>query len=348
MRAVQYRTIGGAPEVVEIDKPVPGPGQVLLEVTAAGICHSDDFVMGLPAEQYTYGLPLTLGHEGAGRVVELGAGVEGLEIGTNVIVYGPWGCGTCHQCAQGKENYCTRAAELGIDPPGLGAPGALAEFMVVDSPRHLVPIGDLDPVKTVPLTDAGLTPYHAIKRSLPKLRAGSTAVVIGTGGLGHLAIQILRALSPARVIALDVTEEKLALATSVGAHDVVLSDADAATTVRELLGGRGAQLVLDFVGAQATIDTAMAVADVESDVTIVGISSGPAAAQVGFFRQAYEASVSVPYWGSRSELIELVELAQQGVFDVHTEIFALADAPRAYERLHEGTLTGRAVVVPSL
>lgn len=347
MRAVQYRRIGAAPEVVEVEKPTPGPGQVLLEVTAAGICHSDDFVMGLPEDQYTYGLPLTLGHEGAGRVVELGPGAEGVEVGTNVVVYGPWGCGTCHQCAQGKENYCPRAADLGIAPPGLGAPGALAEFMLVDSPRHLVPIGDLDPVATVPLTDAGLTPYHAVKRSLPKLRAGSTAVVIGAGGLGHVAIQLLRVLSPARVVALDVSEEKLAFASSVGAHDVVLSDADAARNVRALLGGRGAQLVLDFVGAQATIDTAMAVADVESDVTIVGISSQPAAAQVGFFRQAYEASVSVPYWGSRSELIELVELAHRGVLDVHTETFSLEEAPQAYERLHAGTLTGRAVVVPS-
>ncbi|WP_432514343.1 NAD(P)-dependent alcohol dehydrogenase [Kineococcus sp. SYSU DK001] len=346
MRAVQYRTIGGAPEVVEVEKPAPGPGQVLLEVTAAGICHSDDFVMSLPAEQYTYGLPLTLGHEGAGRVVELGPGAEGVEVGTNVVVYGPWGCGVCHACAQGKENYCSRAAELGIHPPGLGAPGALAEYMVVDSPRHLVPIGDLDPVKTVPLTDAGLTPYHAIKRSLGKLRAGSSAVVIGTGGLGHLAIQILRALSPARVVALDVTQDKLALATAVGAHEVVLSDADAAANVRGVLGGRGADLVLDFVGAQPTIDTAMAVAGVESDVTIVGISNSPAAAQVGFFRQAYEASVAVPYWGSRGELIELVELAHQGVFDVHTETFSIEQAPTAYERLHAGTLTGRAVVVP--
>jgi len=348
VRAVQYRTIGGAPEVVEIDKPTPGPGQVLLEVTAAGICHSDDFIMGLPEDQYVYGLPLTLGHEGAGRVVELGPGAEGIDVGTNVVVYGPWGCGVCHMCAQGKENYCPRAPELGINPPGLGSPGALAEFMVVDSPRHLVPIGDLDPVKTVPLTDAGLTPYHAIKRSLPKLRAGSTAVVIGTGGLGHLAIQILRALSPARVIALDVTDEKLALATRVGAHEVVLSNAESAAAVRKLTNGKGADLVLDFVGAQPTIDTAMAVAAVESDVTIVGISSKPAAAQVGFFRQAYETSVTIPYWGARGELIELVDLAHQGVFDVHTETFAMADAPKAYERLHEGTLTGRAVVVPSL
>lgn len=96
--------------------------------------------MSLPEEQYTYGLPLTLGHEGAGRVAAVGEGVEGLDIGTNVVVYGPWGCGSCWHCSQGLENYCSRAKELGINPPGLGAPGALAEFMIVDSPRHLVPI----------------------------------------------------------------------------------------------------------------------------------------------------------------------------------------------------------------
>ena len=166
-----------------------------------------------------------------------------------MVVYGPWGCGRCWHCAQGLENYCSRATELGIHPPGLGAPGAIAEFMVVDSPRHLVPIGNLDPVATVPLTDAGLTPYHAIKRSLGKLRAGSSAVVIGTGGLGHVAIQLLRHLSPARVIALDVNDEKLQFAREVGAHEAVLSDADAAANVRKITGPAGAALVLDFVAS---------------------------------------------------------------------------------------------------
>ncbi|WP_432486997.1 NAD(P)-dependent alcohol dehydrogenase [Kineococcus sp. SYSU DK018] len=346
MRALQYREIGRAPEVVEVPTPEPGPGQVLLEVTAAGVCHSDAFVMGLPAEQYTYGLPLTLGHEGAGRVAAVGAGVQGLEIGTNVVVYGPWGCGTCRTCARGRENYCPRAAELGIVPPGLGAPGAIAEHLLVDSPRHLVPIGDLDPVSTVPLTDAGLTPYHAIKRSLAKLVPGSTAVVIGAGGLGHVGIQLLKHLSPARVVALDVSERKLQLARSVGADDVVTSDASAAQAVREMTGGRGAELVLDFVGAQPTVDTALAVAAVDGDVTIVGIGGGVAG--VGFFRTPFATSVSAPYWGTRGELHELIELAHRGVLDVHTQTFSLSDAPEAYEALHAGTLDGRAVIVPSL
>ncbi|MFI5808209.1 NAD(P)-dependent alcohol dehydrogenase [Streptomyces sp. NPDC051561] len=345
MKAVQYRAVGAAPEVVTIDRPEPGPGQVLLKVTAAGVCHSDIAVMSWPAEALPFPLPLTLGHEGAGTVAALGEGVTAFGVGDSVVVYGPWGCGSCLLCAQGKENYCLRAAELGIRPPGLGAPGALAEYMIVDDPRHLVPLGDLDPVTAVPLTDAGLTPYHAIKTSLPKLTPGSTAVVIGTGGLGHLAIQLLRALTPARVIALDVTEEKLDLARKVGAHEGVLSDEHAAAKIRELTAGLGAQAVFDFVGAPPTVATASACAGVEADVTIVGIGGG--AAPVGFGSVPYDAAFRAPYWGSRSELIEVLDLARAGVLDVHVETYTLDQAPEVYERLHAGRVNGRAVLLPN-
>ncbi|WP_067827871.1 NAD(P)-dependent alcohol dehydrogenase [Actinomadura kijaniata] len=342
MKAVQYRRIGAAPEVVEIPEPEPGPGQVLLKVTAAGVCHSDIAVMGWP--RVPFPLPLTLGHEGAGTVAALGDGVTGLEVGEPVAVYGPWGCGTCARCARGEENYCPRAAALGVHPPGLGAPGAIAEYLLVDDPRHLVPLGDLDPVTSVPLTDAGLTPYHAIKRALPVLVPGSAAVVIGTGGLGHVAIQLLRALSPARVIALDVTEAKLELARKVGAHETVLSDADAAATVRELTGGLGAQAVFDFVGAPPTVALATAVAGVEAEVALVGIGGG--VARFGFGGIAYDAAVRVPYWGSRAELIEVLDLARAGAVDVHVETYGIDDAPTAYERLHAGQVNGRAVILP--
>ncbi|MFJ4871984.1 NAD(P)-dependent alcohol dehydrogenase [Streptomyces sp. NPDC088757] len=345
MKALQYRAVGAPPEVVTVPDPEPGPGQVLLKVTAAGVCHSDIAVMSRPADQLPFPLPLTLGHEGVGTVEALGAGVEGFAVGDPVAVYGPWGCGACSLCAQGKENYCPRAAELGIRPPGLGAPGAIAEYMVVDSPRHLVPLGGLDPVRAAPLTDAGLTPYHAVKRSLPKLVPGSTAVVIGTGGLGHVAIQLLRAMTATRVVALDVTEEKLALARAVGAHETVLSDASAATEVRELTGGRGAEVVLDFVGAPPTVASAGAMAAVEGDVTIVGLGGG--ALPVGFGSPAYEVSVASPYWGTRAELIEVLDLARAGAVDVHVETYALDDAPKAYERLHEGRVEGRAVILPN-
>ncbi len=345
MKAVQYRKVGQAPEVVEVPVPEPGPGQVLLKVAAAGLCHSDLAVMGWPEKQFPYALPMTLGHEGAGTVAALGSGVEGLAEGDAVAVYGPWGCGRCRKCGQGKENCCPHAAGLGIVPPGLGRPGALAEYMLVDSPRHLVPLNGLDPVQAAPLTDAGLTPYHAIARSLPKLVPGSTSVVIGVGGLGHLAVQLLRALTPTRVVALDVSKEKLELARTVGAHEVLLSDDAAAGRIRELTGGVGAEVVLDFVGAEATLAVAAASVAVEGDVTIVGLGGGTLA--VGFGGGLpFEVSATFPYWGSLVELMEVVELARQGLVSSHVETFSLEETPVAYERLHAGEINGRAVVLP--
>lgn len=348
MKALRYTKIGSAPEVVEIEKPTPGPGEILLKVTAAGVCHSDDYVMSLPEKDYLeqqYPLPLTLGHEGAGVIESFGEGVEtGLQIGDAVAVYGPWGCGHCLNCSQGKENYCTNAVAEGIRPPGLGSQGSMAEYMIVDDVRHLVPIGDLDPVKNVSLTDAGLTPYHAIKRSLPKLGAGTFAVVIGSGGLGHVGIQMLKALSGATVIVLDVSDEKLELAKHVGADVTLISDESAAGKIRELTGGVGVDAVFDFVGANPTIATATAVAAMEADVTIVGIGGG--SATIGFGSIAYDAAVRVPYWGSRSELIEVFELAKAGKVDVEVQPYSLDDAPKAYEDLHAGTIRGRAVIVP--
>jgi len=344
MKAVQYREIGKGPEVVEIDTPEPGPGQIRLKVTAAGLCHSDWFLMDLPEEQYTYGLPLTLGHEGAGVIDKLGDGVEGLKVGDPYAIYGPWGCGRCHACAQGAENYCPYAAELGITPPGLGAPGAMAEYIIVDDPRHLVPLGDLDPVETVSLTDAGLTPYHAIVSAREKLYPGGVAVVIGVGGLGHVGVQILRAISQATVIAVDVSEKKLELATEVGAHHTVVSGPGAADSIRELTNGLGASAVFDFVGVQPTIDLAREVAAVNSFIHIVGIGGG--ILPTGFFSTPMGAAVRAPYWGTRGELIEVLDLARTGSVGVHVERYDLDQAVEAYRKLHHGEVRGRAVVVP--
>ncbi|AUS81461.1 NAD(P)-dependent alcohol dehydrogenase [Actinoalloteichus sp. AHMU CJ021] len=343
MRAVQYTEIGAPPVVVDVPTPEPGPGEVLLRVTAAGVCHSDITVMDWSASEYPYPLPLTLGHEGAGVVAAVGPGVEWVTEGESCVVYGPWGCGTCRKCTVGKENYCLRADRLGIRPPGLGAPGALAEYLLVDDPRHLVPIGDLDPVRAVPLTDAGLTPYHAIARSASKLVPGSTAVVIGAGGLGHLGIQILRATTSARVVALDVSEEKMALAREVGAHVVFPSDQRAPEAVRELTGG-GADVVLDFVGLPATAAIAAACAGVESDVVLVGVEGG--SVEVGFGTLPFETTVTAPYWGSRGELLEVLDLARSGQVEAEVERYGLEEAPAVYERLRARRIRGRGVIVP--
>ena len=347
MRALFYTRIGGDPELVEVPTPEPGPGEVRVKITAAGACHSDSHLMDLTAGQFTaqgLRLPLSLGHEGTGVVDKLGRGVAGVELGTPVAIYGPQGCGRCYACSQGKENYCARAQALGIASPGLGAPGTMAEYVVLRDARHLVELGELDPVDNVALTDAGLTPYHAIKASLPKLVPGTTALVIGVGGLGHLAVQILRALTPSTVIAIDTAPEKLSLARAAGAHHAFASDEEAAGKIRRIARDRGVTAVFDFVVVPPTVELGSAVLGLESDLVLVG--AGATRTPVGMLAKPYDSTIRAPYWGSRAELIEVLDLARAGLVRVETEVFSLDEAPAAYKRLREGTLLGRAVVVP--
>lgn len=346
MKSLQYVTVGEPPRIVEVAKPTPGPGQVLLKITAAGVCHSDEFIMSLPEEivMSRWPLPFILGHEGAGTVAELGEGVTGLSVGDSMLVYGPWGCGRCSYCLKGDEMLCPVAVEQKIAPPGLGSPGAMAEYMIVDSPRHLVPLGDLDPVASVSLTDAALTPYHAIKTSISKLGAGTTAVVIGAGGLGHMAIQILKAITGATVIALDISAEKRTFALEMGADYAFDSNTDAVAKVKELTGGVGANVVLDFVGMQPTIELMPQLVAPGGDVQLIGIGNG--VLPIGFEGLPFDVNFRGPYWGALPELVEVVEMARRDQIKVEHEAFSLDDGAVAYERLHAGTLRGRAVIVP--
>lgn len=346
MKSLQYVTVGEPPRIVEVPKPTPGPGQVLLKVTAAGVCHSDEFIMSLPEEivMSRWPLPFILGHEGAGVVAELGEGASGVSVGDSVLVYGPWGCGRCSYCLKGDEMLCPVAVREKIAPPGLGSPGAMAEYMIVDSTRHLVQLGDLDPVASVSLTDAALTPYHAIKTSLPKLGAGSTVVVIGAGGLGHMAIQILKAITGATVIALDISSEKRAFALEMGADYAFDSNVDAVTAVKDLTGGVGANVVLDFVGMQPTIELMPQLVAPGGDVQLIGIGNG--VLLLGFEALPFDVNFRGPYWGALPELAEVVEMARRGQIKVEHEAFSLNDGALAYERLHAGTLRGRAVLIP--
>ncbi|ROS32166.1 propanol-preferring alcohol dehydrogenase [Amycolatopsis thermoflava] len=343
MKALQYRRFGGRPELVDVPRPLAGAGQVLIRVTAAGVCHSDLHIMSVSEHEYRYGpLPLTLGHEAAGVVAATGDGAGHFSVGDPVLVYGPWGCGQCRNCSQGKENYCSHPD--GVRPPGIARPGAMAEYLLVDHERHLIPLGGLDPVQAVSLTDAGLTSYHAVKQSAPKLGAGRFAVVIGAGGLGHAAIQILRAISPATVIAVDIAEDKLRFAMDVGAHHAVPGDEQAAETVRDLTGGRGADAIFDFVGSQRTVELAGGVVATEGDIVIVGV--GPGRLPVGYRSLPFDATVRAPFWGSRPELWEVTELARAGHLRIEVETYSLDDAPLAYDRLASGAVRGRAVVTP--
>lgn len=345
MHALQLVAWNSPAEAREVPQPDPGPGEVLVRIGGAGACHSDLHLMyDFPPGTLPYDLPFTLGHENAGWVEAVGPGVRQLEVGTPVAVYGPWGCGRCLRCHQGTENCCERAAELGGAGGGLGRDGGMAPYMVVPDPRLLVRLGDLDPVQAAPLTDAGLTPYHAIKRSLPLLGAGATAVVIGAGGLGHMAVQILRAITGAQVIAVDLREDARRLALEVGADHALAPDEGAADAIRDLSGGVGADVALDFVGVDATIALAASVCRPMGHATVVGIGGGSFG--FSFFSLPYEVSLATTYWGTRPELFELLELARRGRVEAHVERFGLDHAAEAYDRLRAGGLQGRAVIVP--
>lgn len=344
MKAFQLTAWQAPPEMREVDVPEPGPGQVLIKVGGAGACHSDLHLMEWPPGTMGFEPPFTLGHENAGWVEALGAGVEGLEVGEPVAVYGPWGCGRCRACRRSAENYCERQAEIGAFGGGLGLDGGMAEYMLVPHARLLLPLDELDPRDAAPLSDAALTPYHAIKRSLHLLVPGSTAVVIGVGGLGHMAVQILRALSPARVIAVDTSPEKLHLAREVGAEEAVEPGEGAAEAIRELTRGLGAELVLDNVGADETLALGAQVAKFESHVTMVGLAGG--GFRFGFGTLPFEAQLTLPYWGTAIELIEVLDLARAGRIRAHVERFPLERTAEAYARLRSGSLDGRAVICP--
>ncbi len=345
MKAYQLTAWQAPPQMREVGVPEPGPGQVLIKVGGAGACHSDLHLMEWPEGTMAFDPPFTLGHENAGWVEALGAGVEGLEPGEAVAVYGPWGCGRCRACRLSAENYCERQAEIGAFGGGLGLDGGMAEYMLVPHSRLLLPLGELDPRDVAPLSDAALTPYHAIKRSLGLLVPGSTAVVIGVGGLGHMGVQILRALSPARIVAVDVSAEKLRLAREVGADAALAAGEDAAGEIRELTGGRGAELVLDMVGADDSIALGAAVAAFQSHVTVVGLAGG--SLPFSFGALPFEAQLTIPYWGSAVELGEVLDLARAGKIRAHVERFPLERVADAYDRMREGSLDGRAVICPN-
>ena len=348
MRAVRLNAWKSEAVLEDVPRPKPDAGQVIVQVGGAGACHSDlhlmhDFEPGaLPWQP-----PFTLGHENAGWVDSVGSGVRGVEVGQPVAVVGAWGCGRCARCRAGLETYCEdpAAAPVPGGGGGLGLDGGMADFLLVPDARHLVPLpSGLSPSSAAPLTDAALTPYHAVRRSLAKLTPDSTAVVIGAGGLGHMAVQILKAITAAQVVAVDPRHEARTLAESSGADVVLEPGPDLVEQLRELAHGRGADLVLDMVGSDETLASAAAATRQLGDLTIVGIAGGTL--PVSFFGLPYEVSVQTTYWGNRAELVEVLALAARGLLAPEVATFPLEDAAAVYARLAAGDISGRAVVVP--
>lgn len=325
-------------ELVEVPVPAPGPQQVLVKVSGVGLCHTDIHFLECPPGVFDYQLPFTLGHEIAGRVAETGSEVSDLSEGDAVIASAHFWCGQCRNCLRGQDNYCLRYS-TGL---GYGADGGLAEYVVVD--RHsLVRLSTLDPRQAGPLADAGSTAYHVVKRVLPKLGAGSRAVLIGAGGLGGYALQYLRQLSGCELIVADVAEHRLALARQLGAHHTVLAGADLSDRLRELTGGEGAAGVFDFVGSDETMAAALSCSQALGSVAILGAAMGTA--RVSWASVARECDVFIPQGSTIPDLGETVALVESGRVVQQNETFPFAQVREAYERLHAGDLKGRAVVV---
>ncbi|RLP70293.1 NAD(P)-dependent alcohol dehydrogenase [Mycetocola manganoxydans] len=345
MRALQIVSAG----VLEVrDVPVPeiGPDEVLVKVAGAGLCHSDVHVRHAPE----WPVPnMTLGHETAGHVASLGNDVTGLSEGDAVLVYLVWACGVCRPCIEGRDNVCVNTGgRYGMPPcPGLGPDGGMAEYIAVKA-RYLEPLGDLDPITAGPLADAGLTPMHAINGARHRLTPGSTVAVIGVGGLGHMGLQILKATTGTRVIAIDSSEQKLEIAREHGADETFLSDGDTAAKVLALTGEYGADAVFDFVGVQPTVDLATKIIAPDGALRFVGLGEGSFtyAADALTTTLPWGVDVRRSYGGTRSDQRQVIELAKLGKITVETQQYSLEEGIQAFDDLEAGTVRGRAILVP--
>jgi len=321
-----------------VTTPVVARDEVLIRIAGAGVCHSDLHIRSgefpLPPG---FDLPLTLGHENAGYVEAVGPDVTSIRRGDAVAVWGGRGCGSCRICRQGDEQCCNMALWV--------AAGGYAELMHVPSERFLIPLDGLDPVAAAPLADAGLTPYRAIRKVLPHLYPGAAVVVVGIGGLGHMALQILKAVAPStRIIAVDVARDRLDAALALGASDAVDAGGDPAGEIMRLTGGEGAQAVIDLVGSDASLRTAAGAVGRMGIIVVVGLGGGTL--PYSFLGVRAECTVTCSYWGSYNEFREVLALARGGHIRPVVRRYPLEQVNEALDSLERGEVHGRAVITP--
>lgn len=326
----------------EVPMPEPGPGQVVVKISGAGFCHSDLHVIeGEVPTGIT--LPAILGHENAGHVSAVGAGVTTVKEGDAVAIYGAWGDGFCDYCVSGKENLCPNQTWIGLSKWS----GGYAEYTLVPQERYLVKLSSLDPKLAAPLTDAALTPYHAVRKAQSHLSPDHMSLAIGMGGLGQYGVKFIRLLGGGPVIAVDVSDEKLKMARELGAaHTINGKDPKLVEKVRELTRGRGVAAAFDFVGADATLSSAIASTAIGGKITQVGLAGGGARLKL-FENYQFEASFEATLWGSIKELREVIALAESGSLKLNeTEFAPLDKINEVHARLKNGQVKGRAVLIP--
>jgi len=343
MHAARLHEYGKPLVIDEVPAPRPGAGQVVVRVEGAGFCHSDLHVMSgeipiLPR------MPLTLGHENAGTVSAIGAGVGAVKEGDRVAVYGGWGDGYCDYCVAGEENLCVNAQWVGLSQHD----GGYAEYLLVPHERYLVRLTTLETKAAAPLTDAALTPYRAVTRGLRDTRPDYPVLVIGCGALGQFGIKILRMLCGADIVAVDLDDKKLATARAAGAtHTLNAGDADVARKILELARGIGVSAAFDFVGAESTLALALGSARAGGRVVQVGLAGGTAH-MTALKTARPEVRFSTSWWGNISELREVLALAESGrLTPIPLEFWPLDQINEVSRRMKQGEVPGRAVITPT-
>jgi propanol-preferring alcohol dehydrogenase len=330
MLAARLHAPGEPLRLEDVPLPEPTGTQVRIRVAGCGVCHTDLHIVD--GTQTRVSLPRTLGHEVAGWIDAMGPDAPldpALGEGEAVLVYGGWGCGACRECRSGAEQRCPNSIS-----PGFQADGGYAEAMVVPSPRHLEPLGDLDPVHAAPLADAGITAHRAVARAEPWLKPGGRVLVIGAGGVGGFVIQLLRMTSHGTDLAIAVQElsdDRLASAVGLGADTATLE--------------QPADVVFDVVGSDATLADATAKVVPGGLVVLVGEAGGRL--PFGFDATPLEAWLTTVAWGSRNDVSAVIRLARERGMRWETEAVPLREVASAHERLRSGDVRGRLVVVPS-
>lgn len=341
MRAVRVVGYHQNLEMTEIDKPeVTGPHDVIVKIGGAGVCRTDLHILeGQWAPKTNVPLPYTIGHENAGWVDSIGSAVTNVKVGDKVIMHPLITCGLCRACRFGDDVHCENSQFPGIDTDG-----GYAEYLRT-SARSVVKIDDsLEPADVAALADAGLTAYHAAAKAARKLRAGDRCVMIGAGGLGHIGIQVLKALSPADLIVVDRNPDALTLAREIGADITIVADGTEVQQVLDLTGGHGAEVVIDFVGEGGSTAKGLDMTRRAGDYHVVGYGENVDIATIDII--STERNIIGNLVGSYNDLVELMALAARGKVTLHTATYALDDFQQAIDDLDAGKVRGRAILVP--
>lgn len=325
-----------------VERPTPElsrPDEVLVRIGGAGVCATDLHAIEGLMEPAGVSLPRVLGHENAGWVDQVGELVTTVAPGDAVILYPPFNCGLCVQCRRGNDMHCERH-----EFTGLSLDGGFAEYVLVRE-RSVIRLPDgLAPQDVAPHADAGLSAYHAVAKVAHLMAPGSTTAVIGVGGVGHIAVQLTRELGSGKVLAIDTQAQRLSLARELGADETVEGGPGSVDGVRELTGGRGADVVLDFVGTDATHRDSLAMLARGGTYSVIGYGGTVSAPSNGLVVQ--EHSVIANLVGSWNDLYELIHLHAAGRLTLRVQTHPLDAVNDVLDSLRAGEILGRAVLVP--